>query len=93
MDYIDEFVRPSGFEKLPWVNVDCKGYKEPPPPPPPPPPPEMDHAALAAAEEAKQGERMKEKRRKGRAATRAERPPYLAVPRLTRLRPQRRRPS
>jgi hypothetical protein len=69
MDYIDEFVRPSGFEKLPWVNVDCKGYKEPPPPPPPPPPPEMDHAALAAAEEAKQGERMKEKRRKGRAAT------------------------
>ena len=57
------------FEVLPWVNVDCKGYKEPPPPPPPPPPPEMDQHALAAAEEAKAGQRIKEKRRKGRAAT------------------------
>jgi hypothetical protein len=71
MDYIDNpfKTRDSGFDPLPWVNVDCKGYKEPPPPPPPPPPPEMDHHALAAAEEAKAGQKTKEKRRKGRAAT------------------------
>jgi len=76
MDYIDELwpswpmkTRDSGMQKLPWVNVDCKGYKEPPPPPPPPPPPEMDADALAAAEEAKAAEKQKEKKRRGRAST------------------------
>ena len=71
MDYIEnqfESAFKHAFEKLPWVNVDCKGYK-PPPPPPPPPPPEMDHAALASAEKAKAAERAKAKKRKGRAST------------------------
>ena len=74
MDYIEDKYIPhktkdSGFLPLENLNINCKGGYEPPPPPPPPPPPEMDQAAITAAEEAKLAEKMKAKKRRGRAST------------------------